>query len=576
MIGVTQSRLGKGEVQGASQRTADTSAPSGSGHSRHEPSPGRNTSDSSGAVRARERRPSGVDIVPMTFAIDFVAIALASAVAPVSSSLASSGLMLVLVLSFNAVGGHYRPRLAPSLLDELPSLAGRALVAGSIGTALNILLDQDFHSAPVAVALVFVLFASLGRAVGYPLVRRRRVVGRVTRPTIILGCGRVGTQLAQTLLEHREYGLKPLGFVDDAPLPESRQMPGPVLGGLDALARLLVAHQVHSVIVAFSSSRESDIVDVLRTCDRLACEIFVIPRFYEMHGGSRDHELVWGIPLMRLRRAPYRTISWRLKRGVDAVVAALALVLLSPVLAACALAVRLEGGRGAIFKQKRVGLDGRPFTILKFRSLEPSSARESRLTWNVDDDPRVGPVGRIMRQTSLDELPQLWNVLRGDMSLVGPRPERPFFVHKFTERFPRYMARHRVPAGMTGWAQINGLRGDTDISDRALFDNFYIENWSLWEDAKILLRTVGQVIGATIRAVKREVGSRVTRDRDSVTGESPRSLRRPVVQAADRPDDHDSTDTKGRRRVPSLTGEDVIEEEHEHRADGVDDGLRAG
>jgi lipopolysaccharide/colanic/teichoic acid biosynthesis glycosyltransferase len=141
-----------------------------------------------------------------------------------------------------------------------------------------------------------------------------------------------------------------------------------------------------------------------------------------------------------------------------------------------------------------VGLDGRPFTMLKFRSLKPTDELESTSNWNIGGDPRIGRVGGFLRQTSLDELPQLWNVVRGDMSLVGPRPERPFFVQEFTKQFPRYMARHRVPAGMTGWAQINGLRGDTDISERARFDNYYIENWSLWEDVKIVLRTTGQVL----------------------------------------------------------------------------------
>jgi exopolysaccharide biosynthesis polyprenyl glycosylphosphotransferase len=279
--------------------------------------------------------------------------------------------------------------------------------------------------------------------------------------------------------------------------------------------------------------------------------------------------LVWGIPLTRLRRAPYRTISWSLKRAFDAVVALLALVLLSPILAVCALAVRLEGGRGVIFKQQRVGLDGRRFTILKFRSLEPSSARESRLNWNISDDPRVGPLGKLLRLTSLDELPQLWNVLRGDMSLVGPRPERPFFVHEFTERFPRYMARHRVPAGMTGWAQINGLRGDTDISDRARFDNYYIENWSLWEDVKIILRTAGQVFGVVIRTV----GAPLASNSDPIAT----LRRRPVEHAAGSSDDNDSpVVTENRHLVHAQTDGAITEEEQTYSRDRVDDGRRAG
>ncbi len=430
----------------------------------------------------------------MVLAIDAVAMVAATRVADLSPE--SSVLMLVLVLCFNAVGGHYRARLAPTLLDEAPSLVGRALVAGAIVTALRILMDWPVRDGPVSVAVLFLALALLGRAVGYPLMRRNRVKGRVARPTIIVGCGQVGGQLAQTLLEHPEYGLEPVGFVDDSPLLPAEQQRIPLLGGTTALSDLLLEHRVRNVIVAFCSSRESVIVDVLRTCDRMACEIFLVPRFYELHGAGRDHELVWGVPMVRLRRAAYRTVTWRLKRATDAVVSLLMMVALAPVFAACALAVRLEGGPGVIFRQERVGLDGRPFTMLKFRSLKPADEHESASNWTIEGDKRLGRVGRFLRSTSLDELPQLCNVLRGEMSLVGPRPERPYFVREFTKEFPRYMARHRVPAGMTGWAQINGLRGNTDISDRARFDNYYIENWSLWEDAKIILRTAAQMLGA--------------------------------------------------------------------------------
>jgi exopolysaccharide biosynthesis polyprenyl glycosylphosphotransferase len=197
---------------------------------------------------------------------------------------------------------------------------------------------------------------------------------------------------------------------------------------------------------------------------------------------------------VRMRRAAFRSPSGRVKRVLDVVLAGSAFVLLLPVMAVCAAAVALEGGRGIFFGQERVGLDGRPFRVWKFRTLRPASEAESQTTWSIANDHRVGPVGRVLRKTSLDELPQLWNILRGDMSVVGPRPERPHFVTSFRESFPRYDHRHRVPAGLTGWAQVHGLRGDTSIEDRARFDNYYIENWSLWTDAKIVVRTIGQVV----------------------------------------------------------------------------------
>jgi lipopolysaccharide/colanic/teichoic acid biosynthesis glycosyltransferase len=158
-------------------------------------------------------------------------------------------------------------------------------------------------------------------------------------------------------------------------------------------------------------------------------------------------------------------------------------------MAAIALAVRWETGPRVLFRQERVGLDGRRFELLKFRTLVPAGADDSSTLWNIAGDHRLRRVGRLLRRTSLDELPQLWNVLVGHMSLVGPRPERPYFVAEFARSHPRYVHRHRVPAGLTGWAQVHGLRGDTSIADRAKFDNYYVENWSLWLDIKILLRT---------------------------------------------------------------------------------------
>jgi lipopolysaccharide/colanic/teichoic acid biosynthesis glycosyltransferase len=170
---------------------------------------------------------------------------------------------------------------------------------------------------------------------------------------------------------------------------------------------------------------------------------------------------------------------------------------LAPLLAFCALAVLWESrGKGVLFRQERVGIGGKRFTMVKFRSLMPSTDLESQIRWSINSDPRMGPVGRALRRTSLDELPQLLNVLRGDMSLVGPRPERPYFVEEFRQIHADYADRHRVPAGITGWAQIHGLRGDTSIQQRVLFDNYYIDNWSLGLDIKIMARTIGSMFRA--------------------------------------------------------------------------------
>jgi exopolysaccharide biosynthesis polyprenyl glycosylphosphotransferase len=320
----------------------------------------------------------------------------------------------------------------------------------------------------------------VGRGVAYGVVRTlrsRRIIGH---RTALIGDGPAASHLAAVLTEHPELGLDPVGYID---LPS---------GGV---ADTIRAVDAQVVVVYVASIPKDEVIDVIRECDRLSCEIFVVPVLHELFvANSRDIDSIWGTPVVRLNRAAHRSLRWHTKRLVDIVAAAFGLVLLSPVLAACAAATRIEGGPGVIFRQERVGLDGRHFEILKFRTMPPADDTESETRWSIADDDRVGPVGSVLRRTSLDELPQLWNVLVGDMSMVGPRPERPHFVDTFAKTVPDYQSRHRVPSGLTGWAQVHGLRGDTDLGDRARFDNSYIESWSIWNDVKILLRTVWSVI----------------------------------------------------------------------------------
>jgi exopolysaccharide biosynthesis polyprenyl glycosylphosphotransferase len=335
------------------------------------------------------------------------------------------------------------------------------------------------------------------RTAGYAVVRRLRSRATVPRSTLILGAGRVGHDVARILVEHPEYGLHPIGFLDDDPRISDRPSGLPVLGGLEELSGFLELRHVRNVVVAFSSIKESGMVGVIRACDRRKCELFVVPRLFELQqvDGERTH--AWGVPLVRLRRATYRSWAWRIKRLVDVLISGALVLVVAPLLLLIALAVRLDGGPGIIYRQQRVGVDGRRFDLFKFRSLAAVDEQEAATTWNVALDPRLSWVGRFLRRHSLDELPQLFNILRGDMSLVGPRPERPHFVDQFRAVYPSYEARHRVPSGLTGWAQVHGLRGDTSIAERARFDNYYIENWSLWLDVKILLRTVTSVLRST-------------------------------------------------------------------------------
>jgi exopolysaccharide biosynthesis polyprenyl glycosylphosphotransferase len=398
------------------------------------------------------------------------------------------------------LGGLYRSRLSLSVLDDLPVLVGRWLAAAAVCVLVQIAGSATIDDRYLiswrflwGAAVILVLVLAL-RALGYWLVRWLRRERVVAHRTLIIGGGSVGVQVAEVLRRHPEYGLAPIGFLDSAPPTPAAALPLPVLGGPDALNGLLQHGQVNTVVVAFSTLRESEMVRLIRTCDRFRCELFVVPRLFELHQVESTMDHAWGFPLVRLRRATYRSRAWRLKRVIDVLVSAAALLVVAPLLLVLALAVRLDGGPGVLFRQQRVGVDGRHFELLKFRSLRPATVGESQTMWTVADDPRMSRLGKFLRTTSLDELPQLYNVLRGDMSLVGPRPERPHFVSQFRERYPSYEARHRVPSGLTGWAQVHGLRGDTSIADRARFDNYYIENWSLWLDIKIILRTFAALV----------------------------------------------------------------------------------
>ena len=399
--------------------------------------------------------------------------------------------LAVAVVAALGARGMYVHRLSLSALDDLPAVLGSALLAAATAVTAVAITGEAAAVSPIALAaLAWATVTAVLHGGVYHLVRqRRRRRGEGVR-TLIIGAGLVGTRIGQALFDHPEYGLRPVGYLDEQAAPDLSPLGPPVLGRVIDLPVIAAATGAQAVVVAFSWLQETDLVDVLRGCDRLDCEIFVVPRLFELNQsrGRLDH--VWGVPLVRLRRPAFRSRSWVLKRGMDIVGASVGLVLAAPLLVVAGLALRRETRAGLLFRQERVGLDGRPFSLIKLQTLVPVDEAESQTKWNIGADERVGPVGRFLRRSSIDELPQLWNVLRGDMSLVGPRPERPYFAANFTRHLARYGDRHRVPVGMTGWAQVHGLRGNTSIEERASFDNFYIEQWSLWADVKIVLRTI--------------------------------------------------------------------------------------
>lgn len=447
------------------------------------------TSGRTGDARRLSAALLGADLLSMTLAVLLTA----------HGGIAEFGAVAVLLV-LNVAGGLYRAKLTTSALDEVPALFVRGLAATALTAALIVGQSgrQSFAELPqgfVIAAVVFTVLVAATRGCAYAWVRRLRSRGRLGEPTLVLGAGRVGDQVARMLLDRPEYGMRPIGFLDSAPAPHGSQAELPVLGTPQQLTTMVRRYGVRRVIIAFGAFREWEMIDTIRQCEDLGCEISFVPRFFEFGAAAQpagDH--LSSYPFVGMLRRSRRSLGGTLKRALDVTVAGAALVLLSPVMLVSAIALHLETGAGVLFRQVRIGRDGRPFTLLKFQTLKPANEEESATRWNVAHDDRLGRVGRFLRGTSLDELPQLWNILVGDMTLVGPRPERPHFVDEFSGSVPGYKDRHRVTTGLTGWAQVNGLRGDTSIEDRARFDNYYIENWSLWQDIGIMLRTVSAVL----------------------------------------------------------------------------------
>ncbi len=403
------------------------------------------------------------------------------------------GLAAAAVVVLNGAGGLYRARRAPSLLTDAPALLFRTLLVCGIAALLRSDGPAWLWTAALCGTVQLGARGFVNSAVRGYRGRRSRA-----RPALVVGTGGTAAHVLDVLRERGDLGLAVAGQVsagepDDTP----GGPPGavPVLGADTDLPSLVEEHGVETLVVVAEDVPPDRLDAVLRMSFALPCETLlvqppsdvvpVVPARREYLAGLPCARVEWGL------RTPFARCA---KRMLDVVVASLALVLALPVLVACAVAVRIEGGPGVLFRQRRIGLGGEEFVLLKFRTLKPADEKEADTRWTVKDDERVGRVGRFLRDTSLDELPQLWNVLRGEMSLVGPRPERPHFVEQFSRTCPGYMLRHRVPAGMTGWAQIHGFRGDTSIELRARLDNHYIDHWSFTGDLRILLLTARTVL----------------------------------------------------------------------------------
>jgi exopolysaccharide biosynthesis polyprenyl glycosylphosphotransferase len=391
-------------------------------------------------------------------------------------------------------------RLNVSLLDTFAYVLGVV----SLAAMLMISVDSIFRGPnPLSLAprlwLFGFVYLGVARATLVSVRRQAMRTEAIATPTLIVGAGMIGAHLVKRLAGDPAYGLRPVAFLDSDPLP-SLELPAgplvPVVGGLDDLREAIESTGAKHVILAFSSEPDHVLVRKVRECEAMGVEVSLVPRLYESINERTTLDHVGGLPLLTLHSVDPRGWQFALKHGMDRTLAFLALIAAAPVMLIVALSVRISSPGPMLFRQRRVGRDGREFDVLKFRTMrvapEPENSFElpdGVAPGGVEGEDRRTRIGCILRDFSLDELPQLFNVLRGDMSLVGPRPERPEYVTRFARDFARYEDRHRVKSGITGWAQVNGLRGQTSIADRVEWDNYYIQNWSLRLDLRIMALT---------------------------------------------------------------------------------------
>lgn len=373
----------------------------------------------------------------------------------------------------------------------------------SIGTMLSVAIsalifknsvfELDYPRVMIVYAwLLAIVFVTFGRLAHQRILAGLHRRGWGQDRVLIVGTGEVGQMILQRIRWSPHLGYQVVGFADGSGGPGD-VLGTPVLGKMDDLPMLIDQHHIDEVIIALPEATHREIVRLISMCERGKVGIKIFPDVFQIMATEVTIGDLGGLPLLTVRDIALRGWRLSLKRAMDIIIGSALLILLSPLMLLTALLIKLESQGPVFYVQERMGMDARPFKMIKFRSMR-NDAEENGPGWTVSDDPRRTRLGRIIRRLSVDELPQLVNVLMGDMSLVGPRPERPVYVEAFRQSIPRYMDRHREKAGLTGWAQVNGLRGDTSIAERTKYDLWYVENWSLWLDIKILIRTVFRII----------------------------------------------------------------------------------
>ncbi len=400
--------------------------------------------------------------------------------------LAAVGYAVVMVVIFYAfrLYGSFRFTRIGSEIFTLIQANALGILLLTMGLYFSHLIDFSRG----VLALFFItssLLLILKRVVLRTILQRLRMLGYNQKHVLIVGNGSLAQKYADTLRSNRQYGLNIMGYLAASP----REGIGEHLGRYEDLPRLLNGPQVDEVVVALEPHEIDFLVQVISWCEKGGVRTSIIPFYNDYIPARPTVEIMGPVKLLNIRSIPLDDLfNACLKRSLDIVGSLVLILLTSPIMLIAAIGVRLSGPGPILFRQQRVGLNKQLFTMYKFRSMRVNDTQQTG--WSTNQDNRKTLFGSLIRKTSIDELPQFFNVLKGDMSLIGPRPEIPYFVEQFKETIPLYMVKHQVRPGITGWAQVHGLRGDTSIEERIRYDLWYIENWSVWLDVKILFMTI--------------------------------------------------------------------------------------
>jgi len=449
----------------------------------------------------------GVSAFVIAYAIRFYAgvIPITRGLPPFQQYLNIVPFIAVLVPLGFQLQGLYRLRRGRSRVDDFFAVFVGSILAVVMGILATLYVqiylateaEKDAGVYEVS-QLVWAIFLVLNVALTYSsrevmreVLERRWRAGIGLRRILIAGSGELGRLVADKIIEHRELGYQITGFIDDRAGGDHLGYRGlPLMGTIDDAAEIIARENIDHLYVALPPEQHVRMLQLLESTSRVIVDVKVVPDLLQVIALRARLEDLDGVPVINVNEPPLQGFNAIVKRLIDIAVSGAALLVLATPLGIVALLVRLTSRGPVFYRQERTGLDGKPFSIVKFRSMYEDAERESGPVWAIPDDPRVTPLGRFLRRSNLDEMPQLWNVLRGDMSIVGPRPERPHFVEQFRHKIPQYMLRHKVKAGLTGWAQVNGWRGNTPLEKRIEYDLYYIENWSVRLDLKIMWLTL--------------------------------------------------------------------------------------